>query len=278
MAEEWDPLKTSSGGWDDFDCTWSEVRFGFNPAYTDQEGNLILVMQADFITDDSDIGDNGVLMDQVITIGKGWQAEDDGARVVRVDGKRKGYNNQTYLGLVLDRCMELDERAMRDRYESTGLTPQDAGFWEGMRVHMEQEDVKGFDGTTRSKLLPTKLDGWKPARDAKPVKAAAKKRGPGRPRKVPTPAATGPVEAEKAVEDSAQVADIPADKLKDVDPYVLERMIEIARQSGTDEEFIDRCYGEIAGLDESGPAMALVDDVESPDSVWALHGGAEAEA
>lgn len=242
VEEEVDPFQTSKGGWDDLNVVLKNARFGFNPAYHDTEGNLILALLVNMETDDGEVG---TLEDQVLTIGKGWEAIDGGKSVRRTDGKTKGYNNLSYMGLILDACMELAGDKMRDRYEKTGLKPTDAGFWEGLQCHMVQKEIPGFKkgDPPKSKLLPDKIVGWEAPKAKK--KAAAKK--------APTPVA-------RTEEDEG------------VSPEMLALIVEVAKTSGDEEEFLTRAYTEVEGLDSNTAAMELVDDTDSPESVWQVHG------
>lgn len=260
--DEFDPFATSTGLADDIDVTIRNFRFGLDPAYTNQDDEMTLTGICDFVTDDPDIGTNGTIENQFLTIGKGWEAVDGGKKVQREDGRPKGFNNSTYLGALLDACMAIGEDKMRARYEATKLTPMDAGFWEGLSLHMEQTEYEAFN-KKRSRLLPTEVKGWtgeakKPAKKAAAKKVAAKKAAP-------------KAEAEE-VETDAEDAGPTLESLTAA-------IIAIAKTSEDDggATFVERCYSEIEGLDANDEAMQLVDDVESEDSIWMVHGATEVE-
>lgn len=257
--EEFDPFATTTGLADDLDITIRNFRFGLDPAYTNQDGEMTLTGICDFVSDDPDVGTNGTIENQFLTIGKGWEAIDGGKAVQREDGRPKGFNNSTYMGAIIDACMSIDPDKMRGRFEQTKLSPMDAGYWEGLTLHVEQTEYKAFD-KTRTRLLPTEVKGWgtekpKPAKKAAAKKVAAKK------------AAATKVEEEVAEETGPTLESLKA------------AIVAIAKTSEDDggATFIERCYSEIDGLDANDEAMALVDDVESAESIWMTVGATEVE-
>ncbi len=256
--EEFDPLATTTGLADDLDITIRNFRFGLDPAYTNQDDEMTLTGICDFATDDPDVGTNGVIENQFLTIGKGWEAIDGGKAVQREDGRPKGFNNSTYLGAIIDACLALDENKMRSRMEETKLTPMHAGYWEGLELHMEQTEYTAFD-KKRTRLLPTEVKGWGAAKPKAAKKAAAKK--------VAAKKAAAPKVEEEAEETGPTLESLKA------------QIIAIAKTSEDDggATFIERCYSEIEGLDANDEAMALVDDVESEESIWQTVGATEVE-
>ena len=252
-SDEFDPFHTTTGLADDLDITIRNFRFGLDPGYTNDD-EMVLTGICDFATDDPDVGSGGVIENQFITIGKGWEAIDGGKAVQREDGRPKGFNNSTYMGAIIDACMSIDPDKMRGRFEQTKLTPMHAGFWEGLTVHMEQVSYEAFN-KTRTRLLPTEVKGWGSSEAKKPAKKAAAKK----------------VAAKKAAPKPEPEAD-PLVSLED-------QIVAIAKSSPDDggATFIERCYAEIDGLDANDEAMALVDDVESEDSIWQTVGATEVE-
>lgn len=251
---DFDPFKGSAGGWaeelDGTTVTFTNCRFGKTPGYTDSNtGDMVLVFLHDYDTD-ADVSNPDMLEDQILTIGKGWDAKDDGAQVVRSNGSNKGFNTSSRIQMWIDRMFELDggEAALRARYQDTGYTPQHAAFWNGLTVTLGVHQVEVMD-KTRDVLLPDTIIGWGDengsggeAEAEKPKKAPAKKKAA---KKAPEPA-----------EDDT----VPADMVAAIEA--------IAAEAEDADEFIARCYDEIDGLDENADAMALVDDVDSDDSIW----------
>ena len=253
-SDEFDPFHTTTGLADDLDITIRNFRFGLDPGYTNDD-EMVLTGICDFATDDPDVGNGGVIENQFVTIGKGWEAIDGGKAVQREDGRPKGFNNSTYLGAIIDACLALDEGKMRSRMETTKLTPMDAGYWEGLTLHMEQTEYSAFN-KTRTRLLPTEVKGWTASEKPKAAKKAAAKK----------------VAAKKAAPKAEESEEGGLEAIK-------AQIITIAKSSEDDggATFIERCYAEIDGLDANDEAMLLVDDVESEDSIWQTVGATEVE-
>lgn len=256
-------LKTSSGGWDDLMVTFRDPYFGFDPAYVDDAGEMLLSMIVDWVTDDPDVGDGGVIAQQRVTIGSGWEQQDGGKRVTRLNGRAKGFNKGSYMGLLVDKVMQLAPQEAMARFKATGLQANDAAFWEGFTAHMVQTELPKFRGEAeaRERLLPDGDVHWvgSEGEAKKGAKKVAKKA---------TPVAT-PTPAPAAEEDAAEGE---GDTAEEGSNTTLDAIIAIARTSESDEQFIVRCYDEVEGLDSDGDAMALVDDVDSPTGTWALYG------
>lgn len=266
--DTFDPFKGSSGLADDIDVTFTEVRFVRDPSYVDSDsGDMIPVFAVDFATDDPDVGENGVIENQFLSIGKGWEIEDGGAKVVRPEGKKGGFNNSTYLQSIINTMMDLEngEKLLRGRYEDTGLTPQEAGFWEGLRCHMEQTEytVGGFGNVekkTRTRLMPTEVYGWTEA--PKPATKAPAKKAPAKKAAVKKAAAKEP-EVEETVQTPYAAARLAAGE------EIVAQIRAIADECEDTDQFMERCYAEVAGIDESAEIQLLVDDVDSEESIWA---------
>lgn len=254
--DEFDPFKGSSGLADDVDVTWEAVHFGQNPTYTDDAGNMPVVFMATEFYSDGDIEPR----EQLYTIGKGWEVQDKGAKVVREDGKPKGFNNSTKLQIILNRCLELDEGAMRARYEATGLTPQEAGYWEGFTFHANQEEREitfgDKKGQTRTDLMPTAVIGWKDGAASKPAGAA--KKAPAKKAAASKKAAAAPA---GEAESNGAVTGAALAKVKLA-------IRAIADECETFEQYVDRCYTEIDEASEDAGVAALIDDDET-GSIWA---------
>jgi len=258
----------SSGLFDDGEVTFTECRFIKDPGYTNQDGDLMPVFATDLVTDDPDVGESGTLENQFFSIGKGWEIEDGGAKVAHESGKEKGFNKQTYLQAFLIAMMETEDGKgadkVRERYEATGLTPQTAGFWEGLRVHVEQQDYttggfKDVEKKTRGRLMPIEVLGWDGAAVEKPAAPVAKK-APAKKAPVKKAPAKAEPEAELSPYATARAA---------VGEGIAEAIRAIADEVTDTDEFMERCYAEIDGIDADDNIQLLVDDVESEDSIWA---------
>lgn len=257
-------FRGTSGLFDDGEVTFTEARFIKDPSYVNSEGDLMPVFAVDLVTDEPDVGENGVLENQFFSIGKGWEIEDGGAKVVREDGKSgKGFNKSTYLQAFLGAMLDLDGGmdAVRARYEDTGATPQEAAFWEGLRVHVEQHEYEtggwgNVEKKTRSRLMPTEILGWDGVKAE--VKSVAKK----------APAKKAPAKKAAAAKPAADETPYAAAKAAAGDE-VCAAIRAIADECDTVEEFMDRAYSEVEGIDDDTSIQLLVDDVESAESIWA---------
>lgn len=260
--DQFDPFKGSSGLADDVDVTWENVHFGQNPTYTDGDGAMPVVFMA--LETYSDLEFEA--REQLYTIGKGWEVQDKGAKVVREDGRSRGFNNSTRLQTLLNRFLELDEDAMRKRYEATGLTPQEAGYWEGFTWHGVIEAVEvgfGDNKKTRDQLVPDKVIGWSggkvsgAAKKAPAKKAAASK-------KAAAKAATPVDEATEDTADASSNGQVTGAELAKVKLAIRA----IADECDTFDEYVDRCYSEVDEASTDGGVAALIDDDEV-GSIWA---------
>lgn len=276
-------LRTSSGGWDDLDVIFRDCYFGYQPQYTNDQGEMLLAMVVDMVTDDAGVGDNGVIAQQVISIGKGWKlVGSKGERVERENGRAKGFGRGTYLGALLDKCMEIDQDAMLGRFKDTGLQANDAAFWEGFSAHMTQQPLPSFgkDERVYEKLLPDGPFSWVGAENADGGEGAGEKPAPAKKRavkKAPAVAPVSPVPTPMPGPSPAQEDSGEAEAVTRGTP-LYDQIASVAATSATDEEFISRAYEEVPGLDDDQVAMALVDDVESPGCVWLAHGPASQAA
>ena len=156
MAEEFDPFAGSSGLLDDVDVTFTNPQFVKDPQYTDKDtGQMVPVFEATLVGGDEPNR-------QLFSIGKGWEIQGGGAKVVRAEGPPKGFNNSSYIQLLVRFIIEHAESAARGRYEDTGLSPMDAGYWDGLQLHMKQVETTNFKGelTGKTRLEPTEFLGW----------------------------------------------------------------------------------------------------------------------
>ena len=273
VTDEFDQIfRGTTGLADDFDCVFRKPAFLRNPTYTDSDGVPQLVLSVDFHTDSHDIGQNGVLEDQLLTIGKGWETEDGGKSVVHTSGKPRGFNVSTYAQLILTRLLELDEQKVKDHYAQVKVGPQHAAFWDGLSVHLNMEKT-GEGQYAKDRLLPTVFHGWvgegaegkAPAKKAAAKKAASTK-AKAKPASEPEPD-TEP-EAEGG-EDSTEATTPYLAAKAQVDTGIIAQLEAIAGESGTADEFMERAYAEVDGIDDDENIQLLVDDVDSDESIWA---------
>lgn len=277
MTDEFDQIfRGTTGLADDFDCVFRKPAFLRNPTYTDSDGVPQLVLSVDFHTDSADIGQNGVLEDQLLTIGKGWETEDGGKSVVHTSGKARGFNVSTYAQLILTRLLELDEQKVKDHYAQVKVGPQHAEFWDGLSVHLNMEKT-GEGQYAKDRLLPTEFHGWVDegaasgsGGKAPAKKAPAKKAASTKAKAKPAPEAEPETEENVAEENTPSDATTPYLTAKaQVDAGIISQLETIAAESGTADEFMERAYAEVDGIDDDENIQLLVDDVDSDESIWA---------
>lgn len=275
MSGEYDPFKGYEGGFgDDEDLTFTNVRFAVDPEFTNDDGEMLPALFADLV------GEEDTFEGQRFSIGKGWEIEDSGAKVVREDGKEKGFQNQTYLQKFLNAAFECDggEELLRGRWQETGLTPQDAAYWEGLKVHTEQVELYNFknregEQVSVTKPLPTVVYGWDEGGTGAKKKAAAKK-APAKKVAAKKTAAKKPAAkpAPKAKEQSEYEAAMEA-----VGSEVVEALREIAAEAEDANAFFDAAYAQ-DWVAEDEAVQLLVDDYESDESIWMVEYNSREEA
>lgn len=272
MTDEFDQIfRGTTGLADDFDCVFRKPAFLRNPTYTDSDGVPQLVLSVDFHTDSADIGQNGVLEDQLLTIGKGWETEDGGKSVVHTSGKPRGFNVSTYAQLILTRLLELDEQKVKDHYAQVKVGPQHAEFWDGLSVHLNMEKT-GEGQYAKDRLLPTVFHGWvdegASGGKAPAKKAPAKKAASTKAKAKPAPEAEPETEQDQGGEQGETTTPYLTAKAQ-VSADVISLLEKIAGEAGTADEFMERAYAEVDGIDDDENIQLLVDDVDSDESIWA---------
>lgn len=166
--KEFDPWKLDTGLPTEFQGTVKEYFFTTDSDYND--GNTLL-LKLEVQTDDPSIGDNGVTTLQ-FTCGDGWEAKDKGAKAAREDGKKKSFNENSGVGLLVKAAIEAGAGdVLRSRGKDTG--PMAAGIWAGLTFEWERKEFtyKFDDGPrTTYRMLPVKFvgesGGKSPAKEA----------------------------------------------------------------------------------------------------------------
>lgn len=254
-----DPFgSVDTGGFSDIDVQWTNARFGTNPLYTNDTGDMIPVFIVDVVNEDGDVRE-----DQLFSIGKALEIVEGVARVDYTNPKHRekgGFGTGTKMQAILDTALSVATDQLTARYEETGLVPRDAGFWEGFSFHYVEEEKtfgkKGDERTYKSPKvsvvygwegLPGEVEEAKPK--AKPAKAAAKKAGATKPKPTPPqrPAATDTPAADGAVENVYGLSD-----------EVFAVLVEIASRSDDHFAFMAEAY-EVDAIVEDG-VQECVDD------------------
>lgn len=137
-----DPFKLESGLLDNVDVTITDAEFtnrldSFDP--TKLELHLTVLV-------DGEDGGEQVLF---FGCGDGWEAAAKGQAAVREDGKERNFHVNTKTGELfksivglMDEDKALDKE-LRSRLADYPTGPREAGFWKGLKLHLERQDRKG---------------------------------------------------------------------------------------------------------------------------------------
>lgn len=218
------------------------------------------------------------MTEQRIGLGKGWVAQDKGARVEKEDGGKLVFNKQSKIGRLLDSIMVQDQfrKALVERAEQVGRMagPFEAEFWDGITGTWIRNTSSFTDktGETREFTYWTlenatiKGSGSGGAKKATgPAKKAAKKAAAGQTAK--EKALAKKAAAEAAAAETESTSDGGGSDLDLSDP-VIAKLVELAADAESHDDFVVAAY-EIDEVLDSDEIQALVDD---PDGIYAQAG------
>lgn len=238
--DAFDPWQFTSGLPDDFDGYVTDAVFGFNPQYMD---GTRLVLMLTVLSDDDDIGEEPLMY----PAGSGWEVKDRGETAVREDGKEKGFNQSSGMGLL---CAAAIEAGAGDVLKERG-SPMQASIWKGLGFHWNRKSFDyGGDIGSKERLVPTAYLGVKGGGGAAAgggggAAAAPAASTASAPAAADTPAATPPASGE--VTGKTRVA-----------------LIRLAKQCDTHDLFMEKAY-DMAEVADNPAAQALVD---TPDALY----------
>lgn len=266
----------STGLPDDFTGTITNMRFVADAGYKDGQ---FLVGLCDIETTDPDLG---TLEDQRFSLGGTgdtskyrWLSEDKGASIVRDDGKKASFNNNTGMGKLLASLLDQDvfKSAVTKRAQAGERhSPMTAAFYNGITGHWSRVEDPPFTGNNGEQVVISHLVvdefesfGKKATPAPAAVKAAPAKRAPKK-------------AAPKKAEVVEEVVEVPAEVVEEVgadggDDAMSLAIWSIAREvvgpngDSDPDTFSMRCYEEIDGIDDSPEHMAKIDDCDE-GSIW----------
>lgn len=198
-------------------------------------------------------GDEGGEQVLYLGCGDGWETNDDGQTAVREDGKERNFHANTKAGEFFNSLVDLMasnpacDKELRARISEFPTGSREAGFWKGLRLHVDRETRKGggeisdFDVLVVSEFLGTtgagKASG---AKKAAPAKKATKKAA------------------------AAAKKDTTGGGLTD---EIRAKLDDIADESSDHDAFMERAFAEVpeASTDDAVKA-AVADDGEG--SIW----------
>lgn len=255
----------------DFEGTIANAKFAIpvdSQADDPQPMLIIDIENAEFDMDEQRIG-----------IGKGWVAQDKGARVEREDGGKLVYNKQSKIGRLLGSLMEsTDFRAgLTARATELGRmpTPFEAEFWNGITgtwvrevssfKNAEGEEIEFSFWTVTDPSVKTK----KASGASGPAKKAAKKAASSGTSGAQS-AKEKALAAKKAKEQAAaaeQVDEAPSSNGTgpDTSNPVIAQLVELATAADDHDAFVIEAYTQIDEADLTDEVTALIDD---PDALY----------
>ena len=225
-----------------------------------------------------DIDNDEFEMDETrIGIGKGWVAQDKGARVEREDGGKPVFHKQSKIGRLLASLMASPDfrEGLKARAEQVGhmASPFDAEFWNGITGTWarETDTFKSADGEEIEFTYWTVADAnVKTAKKAGgPAKKAAKKAASGPSAKEKALAAKAAKEAAAAEAAEAAGDDETAEATEtglDLTNPTIAALVELAKAADDHDSFVIEAYTNIDEADLTDEITALIDE---PDALYA---------
>lgn len=234
-----DKFKLESGLLGNVDVVIRDAEFLNDPAYNNgQTLQLALTMDV--------AGDDGGERVENFSCGDGWETNDGGKTAVREDGREINFNKNSKIGRLfgsLVGVMDTDpacDKAVRAHAEAFELGPREAGFWKGLGVHLEREEVDyGGEIGKRDVLV---IDGFNG------ITGGAKKAAPAK-------AATKRASAKTKVAEGGVTDEIRA------------KLDEIADASGSHDEFMESALAQVPEASSDDAVKAAVAD-DGAGSIW----------
>jgi len=182
MFEGW----LTEGGLDDQPVTLRNAIFTTNIENLDDNGDPVVFLSIDLVPEDPDVT---TFEGQRFGVGKGWEITDEGASLVRVDGKKAQYNKGSKAGRLCSSLLDLPSfrDAVKARHAAGDqITPFTTGFFEGLKgtIKANEGHFKSSDGedVTFRYYTITEFHGYEGSSggagsgSAKPAKKAAAKK------------------------------------------------------------------------------------------------------
>lgn len=209
---------------------------------------------------------------QRIGLGKGWVAQDKGARVEKEDGGKLVFNKQSKIGRLLDSLMaqESFRTALLERAERDGamLSPFEAAFWDGVTGTWVRNTAEFTDASGEKReysywtVEDATIKGAGKAKATTAKKATAKKAAASSAQSAKEKALAAKAAKEAAAEATTDAGD--AGGLDLSDPTIA-ALVELATGADSHDDFVVAAY-EIEAVLDSDELQALVDD---PDGIYA---------
>lgn len=239
-----DPFKLESGLLDNVDVTITDAEFTNRlDAYDPTKLELHLTCFVD--------GEDGGEQVLFFGCGDGWEAAEKGQAAVREDGKERNFHANTKVGELFKSVVAMmdDDKALdkelRARIADFPTGPREAGFWKGLKLHLDREDRKGGgDVGDYAVIVASAFNGVQGGKAAGKA-SAAKKAAPKAAAKAAAAEAEGGVTAaiRKALDD---IADASADH----------------------DSFMETAFAQVPEASSDDTVKAAVSD-DGEGSIWA---------
>ena len=188
----------------------TDAYFTYDDSYNDGES---LLLKLEIQTDNSELGDGGAVIEQY-PVGKGWETTDKGKTASREDGKPRALNKNSGVAVLVTSAIEAGAAA---ELKSRGI-PTDSAIWPGLEFTFARKEFTfKVDGEERSygRMLITEYHG----------------QGIG---------------AKTAAIETSGTAGKPSGP---INPKVKIALKKLALECDTHDEFIERAFVEVGGVD-----------------------------
>ena len=210
---------------------------------------------------------------QRIGLGKGWVAQDKGARVEKEDGGKLVFNKQSKIGRLLDSLMaqESFRTALLERAERDGamLSPFEAAFWDGVTGTWVRNTAEFTDASGEKReysywtVEDATIKGAGKAKATTAKKATAKKAAASSAQSAKEKALAAKAAKEAAAEATTDAGD--AGGLDLLDPTIA-ALVELAKAADDHDSYVIEAYTNIDEADLTDEITALIDE---PDALYA---------
>ncbi len=237
-----DPFRVETGLLDNVDVTFTDATFtnrleAFDP--TKLELHLTALV-------DGDDGGEQVLF---FGCGDGWEAAEKGQKAIREDGKEKNFHGNTKIGELMKSIVGLMggdkalDKELRNRLADHATGFCEAGYWVGLKFHLEREDRKGGgDVGDYAVIVASKYNGVTGGGAGK-AKAATKKA-------------------------TAAKAAAPAAAAGGITDAIRKQLDDIADASADHDGFMEAAFAGVAEASSDDAVKAAVAD-DGEGSIWA---------
>lgn len=248
--------ETTAGLVQEYEGVVREAVFSYDSRYNNGE-SLLLMLTFDV---DPEVAEDGERV-EMFTAGTGWTEIDGGNGCQNKRGVEGGtargalFNKASGCGLLVEAMIEAEGFDA-----SLVANPYKAESWIGLGMEVHAKEFKNTvngEERTYTRMLPVRV--WREDSDAKaPAKKAPAKKAPAKaePEAAEPDAEMTPAQRAKARAAAKKAAEAGTDPKR-------AQLDAIAAECSTFDEFIERAYGEIEGLDDDADLQAIADDPDN---------------